>query len=244
MVASFIESTILGPCYLSILNVMYCAQPMTNTHIYRTSISSNSHILPKIKLKNKMRQKLAVIIIVLSFLPSCFTTAHKNGKEQSGGPYQFYMSKVRGSRSIERGHFNASHDFHEAEIDPQQGMRENDRIERLPGQPEVDFKQYGGYVTVNRTTGRAFYYYFVEAHHSPNSLPLLLWLNGGIYCIACNMHAFFCFNITIILCNAGPGCSSIGYGAMEELGPFRVHSDGKTLNQNHFSWNHGLYIFT
>lgn len=40
----------------------------------------------------------------------------------------------------------------------------------------------------------------------------------------------------------GPGCSSFGYGAMEELGPFRVHSDGKTLYQNCFSWNHGLSL--
>lgn len=38
---------------------------------------------------------------------------------------------------------------------------------------------------------------------------------------------------------AGPGCSSLGYGAMQEIGPFRVHSDGKTLYQNHFAWNHG-----
>nr|KAJ0210474.1 hypothetical protein LSAT_V11C400205670 [Lactuca sativa] len=27
--------------------------------------------------------------------------------------------------------------------------------------------------------------------------------------------------------NEGPRCSSFGYGAMEELGPFRVNSDGK-----------------
>uniref|UniRef100_A0A0E0A7E9 Uncharacterized protein n=1 Tax=Oryza glumipatula TaxID=40148 RepID=A0A0E0A7E9_9ORYZ len=36
--------------------------------------------------------------------------------------------------------------------------------------------------------------------------PLLLWLNGGLV------------------------CSSLGYGAMEELGPFRVKSDGETLS--------------
>lgn len=38
---------------------------------------------------------------------------------------------------------------------------------------------------------------------------------------------------------AGPGCSSLGYGAMEELGPFRVHSDGKTLYRNDYAWNDG-----
>jgi Serine carboxypeptidase len=40
----------------------------------------------------------------------------------------------------------------------------------------------------------------------------------------------------------GPGCSSLGYGAMEELGPFRVMSDGKTLYLNPFSWNKGWQL--
>ncbi|KAJ1696814.1 hypothetical protein LUZ63_005326 [Rhynchospora breviuscula] len=102
----------------------------------------------------------------------------------------------------------------------QVGQKENDKIVKLPGQPEtgVNFDQYGGYVTVDAERGRAFYYYFVEAatrgsDGGADSKPLLLWLNGG------------------------PGCSSLGYGAMEELGPFRVMSDGKNLYLNPFSWN-------
>ncbi|MQL71977.1 hypothetical protein Taro_004290, partial [Colocasia esculenta] len=95
----------------------------------------------------------------------------------------------------------------------QDGLKEKDKIMKLPGQPDgVDFDQYGGYVTVNEQAGRALYYYFAEAPDAA-SKPLLLWLNGG------------------------PGCSSIGYGAMEELGPFRVMSDGKTLFSNPYSWN-------
>jgi len=39
---------------------------------------------------------------------------------------------------------------------------------------------------------------------------------------------------------SGPGCSSLAYGAMQELGPFRVNSDGKTLHTNVFSWNRGI----
>ncbi|KAM7259927.1 hypothetical protein ACFE04_015668 [Oxalis oulophora] len=38
---------------------------------------------------------------------------------------------------------------------------------------------------------------------------------------------------------AGPGCSSFGNGAMNELGPFRVNGDGKTLYHNEYSWNNG-----
>lgn len=39
----------------------------------------------------------------------------------------------------------------------------------------------------------------------------------------------------------GPGCSSLAYGAFQELGPFRVNSDGKTLHKNKFAWNHGKF---
>ncbi|KDP31724.1 hypothetical protein JCGZ_14937 [Jatropha curcas] len=97
--------------------------------------------------------------------------------------------------------------------------KEKDRIKRLPGQPQVEFSQYGGYVTVDKLAGRAFYYYFAEANeYSKKSLPLLLWLNGG------------------------PGCSSLAYGLMQELGPFRVYSDGNTLYKNKFSWNNAANV--
>ena len=104
------------------------------------------------------------------------------------------------------------------------GRKEADRVEALPGQPQgVDFAQYAGYVTVDAAAGRALFYYLAEAvggngnGSSSKAKPLLLWLNGG------------------------PGCSSLGYGAMEELGPFRVMSDGKTLYRNPYSWNNGTH---
>ncbi|KQK14883.1 serine carboxypeptidase II-3 [Brachypodium distachyon] len=108
------------------------------------------------------------------------------------------------------------------------GSKEADRVEKLPGQPAAagdggsEFAQYAGYVTVDAAAGRALFYYLAEAigtgNGSSNSKPLLLWLNGG------------------------PGCSSLGYGAMEELGPFRVMSDGKTLYRNPYSWNHAANV--
>ncbi|KAF7831573.1 serine carboxypeptidase II-3 [Senna tora] len=64
---------------------------------------------------------------------------------------------------------------------PQEGMRENDRISALPGQPYnngVDFDQYSGYVTVDPIAGRALFYYFVESPYNSSSKPLVLWLNG------------------------------------------------------------------
>ncbi|TVU06301.1 hypothetical protein EJB05_49508 [Eragrostis curvula] len=97
-----------------------------------------------------------------------------------------------------------------------------DQIQLLPGQPNgVAFDMYGGYITVDEQAGRALYYWFQEADHGtadPATAPLVLWLNGG------------------------PGCSSIGGGALEELGAFRVHTDGETLLLNEYAWNKAANI--
>lgn len=56
--------------------------------------------------------------------------------------------------------------------------QEKDRIKALPGQPKVTFSQYSGYVNVNESHGRSFFYWLTEST-SPHTKPLLLWLNGG-----------------------------------------------------------------
>ncbi|XP_057949112.1 serine carboxypeptidase-like 45 isoform X2 [Malania oleifera] len=86
-----------------------------------------------------------------------------------------------------------------------------DRITGLPGQPQVSFQQYSGYVTVDQGKQRALFYYFAEAETDPAAKPLVLWLNGG------------------------PGCSSLGVGAFSENGPFRP--SGAVLVRNDYSWN-------
>ncbi|KAL2230437.1 serine carboxypeptidase-like 40 [Sesamum indicum] len=163
-----------------------------------------------------------ILLFSSALLLACLTAAagESSGEEQIAALSRFYSEKLKNSTGMDRSHFNGSrhHVFHGAKVHAQVGSKESDRIERLPGQPPVKFKQYGGYVTVDRKAGRAFYYYFVEAQRSHKSLPLLLWLNGG------------------------PGCSSLAYGAMQELGPFRVHSDGKTLYKNRFAWNYAANV--
>ncbi|XP_004290564.1 PREDICTED: serine carboxypeptidase-like 42 [Fragaria vesca subsp. vesca] len=94
-----------------------------------------------------------------------------------------------------------------------EGYPAEDLVVKLPGQPQVGFKQYAGYVDVDVKNGRSLFYYFVEAENQADKKPLSLWLNGG------------------------PGCSSIGGGAFTELGPFYPTGDGRGLRRNPSSWN-------
>ncbi|POO00493.1 Peptidase S10, serine carboxypeptidase [Trema orientale] len=51
-----------------------------------------------------------------------------------------------------------------------------DKIVRLPGQPEVSFQQFGGYITIDEKQERALFYYFVEAERDPFLSPLFYGL--------------------------------------------------------------------
>ncbi|KAK9913003.1 hypothetical protein M0R45_036830 [Rubus argutus] len=162
------------------------------------------------------------LILLSSFIIlSCFFIAQIHGSKQSQALSRLYKSKLNSeSAGIDTKPFEAILHANATNIHPQEGLKEKDRIKSLPGQPKVKFNQYGGYVTVDKKAGRALFYYFAEADNQrdKDSLPLLLWLNGG------------------------PGCSSLAYGAMLELGPFRIHSDGKTLYRNRFSWNYAANV--
>jgi serine carboxypeptidase-like clade 2 len=77
----------------------------------------------------------------------------------------------------------------------------------LPNQPIASPSQYSGYVSVS--DARDLFYYFAES--DDETLPLVLWLNGG------------------------PGCSSLG-GGLSELGPFFAGPNA-TLTHNEHSWS-------
>ncbi|URD96405.1 Serine carboxypeptidase [Musa troglodytarum] len=55
-------------------------------------------------------------------------------------------------------------------------QREADRVTELPGQPEVEFRHYAGYVRIS--DDKALFYWFFEAKRKPEEKPLILWLNG------------------------------------------------------------------
>ncbi|XP_030532237.1 serine carboxypeptidase-like 40 [Rhodamnia argentea] len=152
--------------------------------------------------------------LLLFSLCNLLSLVQIQGRKQGDALDSLYKAKSAKS-GIDMSLFPASddHEMLSSRIYHQEGLRKKDWIKMLPGQPLVKFDHYGGYVTVDESAGRAFYYYFAEAERNKDSMPLLLWLNGG------------------------PGCSSLAYGAMQELGPFRVYSDGKTLYKNKFAWN-------
>lgn len=182
----------------------------------------------------KNRTAVGFLLILSLFLYSsclqqlqCSAAIAGNKKTQGEALANLYKAKLKPDSSIDTSHYNYYYTTAAAaaadllsDDDNGIGLKEKDRIRRLPGQPkhDVGFNQYGGYVTVNASAGRAFYYYFVEAVHGSKDLPLLLWLNGG------------------------PGCSSLAYGAFLELGPFRPLSDGKTLFNNPFAWNRAANV--
>ncbi|CAA0824456.1 Serine carboxypeptidase-like 40 [Striga hermonthica] len=157
-------------------------------------------------------ENIRLHIVFSMILFACLTSSSHELKRQSEALSRLYKIKSKTNTHIDTRPFSA--DFPIERIQSQKWSKTNDLIEKLPRQPPVEFNQYSGYVPVNISAGRALFYYFVEADPEKSSkFPLLLWLNGG------------------------PGCSSLGYGAMEELGPFRVYSDGKSLYINPYSWN-------
>src|SRR3989338_9848184 len=99
-------------------------------------------------------------------------------------------------------------------------------ITSLPGQDFVpSFQQYSGYITVDAKMGKNLFYWFQLSQNNPSTDPVVLWLNGG------------------------PGCSSIGGGAMEENGAYRpifnVTNDGTKqvgVTYNPWTWNQAANV--
>jgi carboxypeptidase C (cathepsin A) len=94
--------------------------------------------------------------------------------------------------------------------------------ENLPGAQHiidnVTFNQFTGYIPVNPTTGKNYFYWFFESQGNPATDPVVLWTNGG------------------------PGCSGF-LGLFTELGPIRPDNQGELL-LNPYSWNaYANFIF-
>lgn len=105
----------------------------------------------------------------------------------------------------------SNHDYNNYELIESDYESNADEIKNLPGLSfKIKFRQYSGYL--DAPNGKHLFYWFVESQYHPEKAPVVLWLNGG------------------------PGCSSL-YGLFNQIGPFFVRSDGKTLYKNKNSWN-------
>ncbi|XP_065287860.1 lysosomal protective protein-like isoform X1 [Dermacentor albipictus] len=86
-----------------------------------------------------------------------------------------------------------------------------DEVTHLPGLANgTTFKQYSGFLRAGGT--RRLHYWFISSERSPETDPVILWMNGG------------------------PGCSSL-LGLMSEQGPFRAVKRGRKLIMNPYRWN-------
>ncbi|CAI0560332.1 unnamed protein product [Linum tenue] len=161
--------------------------------------------------------KWLVVVSLVAIITCSFFPAPGHCRSQAEKLKKLFHAKLR--NEIKTSQFKAEEMDSRVVVEAAGGNKEADLIVRLPGQPLVSFKQYGGYIKVDPLNDRNMYYYFAEAQHpEKDQLPLVLWLNGG------------------------PGCSSLGYGAMTELGPFRVASDAKTLYRNKYAWNRAANV--
>lgn len=84
-------------------------------------------------------------------------------------------------------------------------------VTNLPGldPAAATFKHYAGHLEL--ATREKLFYWYTESQESPETAPIVLWLNGG------------------------PGCSSLG-GFFTENGPFVVNAD-LSVRLNRHAWN-------
>ncbi|XP_048574914.1 serine carboxypeptidase 1-like [Triticum urartu] len=175
----------------------------------------------------KTISSFSLLVLCLAALQLHANASHSQSQSQEAQLKKFISSRKNSATSSDTFRVRNIADrvagslSAESTVSDQSSMKAADKITALPGQPEgVDFDQYGGYVTVDAENGRALFYYLVESPSGASDKPLVLWLNG-----------------VTLLAYTGPGCSSLGYGAMQELGPFRVTEDNKTLSRNVNAWN-------
>ncbi|KAF6147194.1 hypothetical protein GIB67_025466 [Kingdonia uniflora] len=90
-------------------------------------------------------------IFFLSFLCiSCYVTLSVSAK-QGDALKRLHNAKFLRKTSEDDvvNVYTTSLPSNEVRVLPQEKLKEKDRIVKLPGQPNVTFTQYGGYVTVN-----------------------------------------------------------------------------------------------
>jgi serine carboxypeptidase-like clade 2 len=149
-----------------------------------------------------MESKPFCWVLLAFFILLCFV-AQTHGRMKEQGLHHLYKSILKPDFGLDTSLFQAADLIvDQTNVFPQRDLKERDWIKAWPGQPPVKFSQYSGYVTVNKAAGRTLYYYLAEAQQYKDTLPLLLWLNGGnpyIIQSTCNVMSL-CSNKTPVIC--------------------------------------------
>jgi len=84
------------------------------------------------------------------------------------------------------------------------------KIESLPDYTGPELSQSAGYIELDPTTGKSYFYWLIESQSDPVNDPLIVWYQGG------------------------PGCSGL-LGLFTEMGPLRPNLMGG-IEYNNISW--------
>lgn len=102
-------------------------------------------------------EKIIFFLLLTLFLSQIVMASSHELKKHSHGVGKLYLNKLLKKYSTidnnSSSHFSSSIDCLESDkfVLSQKGLKNKDQIKKLPGQPFVKFKQYGGYVTVNKS---------------------------------------------------------------------------------------------
>ncbi len=113
---------------------------------------------------------------------------------------------------------------------------QQDLVTSLPGVDQMPaFPIYAGYLTINAETGKKFFYTFVQVRkEKKDSFCLFFFFFLLLFFLqAVNDTAT---TPLVRFLNGGPGCSSVGGGMFEEVGPL-IPGENGNLRTNPYSWN-------
>lgn len=58
-------------------------------------------------------------------------------------------------------------------------VRTNFSLVNVSKADTITFSQYAGYITINSSTNKSLFYWFVESQRDPENDPVVFWTNGG-----------------------------------------------------------------
>lgn len=116
-----------------------------------------------------------------------------------------------------------------------------DLVQELPDYGKPPTPHFSGYLDGSKGCNTEvngplcqIHYWFALAEEDSAKAPVVLWLNGGEYCLVYVIKIFLVVSFILTIKFEGPGSSSI-LGFLQENGPLMMSAKG-TLMDNPYSW--------